>query len=195
MADIELFILAGGKSSRMGRDKASLPFGGEAMLERIVQRLQEAFPRLTVVKAKGQRLPETGAQILEDDMPERGPMGGLYTALKHLERPKCLIVSCDVPFVSAAFLSHLAELPLAGDAIVPVWEGRLQPLQAVYARSILAGVEARIHSGRLQMMDLLKHQAIRVIGDEDILPFAPSGRTFMNVNTPEAYEEALGILV
>jgi len=194
MSSVEIAILAGGKSSRMGSDKAWLSFGSETLLERMVRRLRAGFPHIAIVKAAGQPIPDVQCPILEDLLPERGPIGGLYTALKNLEGEKCLIVSCDLPFVCPHFLRHLAEMPLEGDAIVPEWAGWLQPLQAIYGKTALPMVDSQIRAGRLQMRELLGWLKVRIVQEEEILPFDPHGLTFQNINTPETYMEAIRLM-
>src|SRR5436305_4785273 len=129
-------ILAGGRSSRMGRPKAWLEFGGEPMLQRIARRLSAELPELVVVRAPGQGLPVVEARFAEDRVEGEGPVAGLAAGLAAVTRTFAFVVTCDVPFVSLAVARGLLSLADDQDVVVPEWEGRLHPLQAVYRASL-----------------------------------------------------------
>src|SRR5881296_771325 len=128
-----LVVLAGGKSSRMGRPKAWLPFHGQPMLVRVLERLAPLFEERVVVRAPGQELPEVAARFVEDEEPGLGPVAGLTVGLAAVTRPLAFAVSCDAPFIDPLVVAHLVARCQAPYAVaVPLWEGRPQPLHAVY---------------------------------------------------------------
>src|SRR5438445_4684548 len=104
-----LLILAGGKSSRMGRPKAWLPFHGQPMLARVLDRLAPLFEERVVVRAPEQDLPEVDARFVEDEEPGMGPVAGLAVGLGAVTRPLAFAVSCDAPFVDTKIVAHLVE--------------------------------------------------------------------------------------
>ena len=139
-------VLAGGRSSRMGRPKALLPFDGEPLILHIVRRLQRLFPRIVVVASPGQELPEMPVTIVHDEVAYQGPVGGLYYGLKATEDEAAFVTSCDSAFASDALISHLVASIPGYDVVVPRWDGRLQPLLAVYRHSVLPHLERQAHA-------------------------------------------------
>src|SRR5438876_5532919 len=150
-----LVILAGGRSSRMGRPKAWLPFHGQPMLARVLDRLSPLFEERVVVRAPGQDLPEVEARFVEDEEPGMGPVAGLAAGLAAVTRPLAFVVSCDAPFVDPKVVAHLVERcrpPFA--VVVPVWEDRPQPLHAVYRADNAPILRRLLHAGRRRPIDL-----------------------------------------
>ncbi len=184
-------VLAGGKSSRMGRPKAMLPFGGEPLVVHVVRRLGLLFPDVVVVAAPGQELPELPVTLVRDDVAYQGPVGGIVYGLRECGSAAAYVTSCDVPFLSLALVSHLASRLPGHDVVVPNWEGRPQPLHAVYRRSVLPLLEGQLERGELRPVFLYdKVRTLRVAEDE-IRTVDPDGLSFFNMNTPEDYAAAL----
>ena len=184
-------VLAGGKSSRMGRPKAMLPFGGEPLIVHVVRRLGLLFPDVVVVAAPGQELPELPVTLVRDDVAYQGPVGGIVYGLRACDSAAGYVTSCDVPFLSLPLVSHMASRLPGHDVVVPYWEGRPQPLHAVYRRSVLPLLEGQLERGELRPVFLYdKVRTLRVEEDE-IRTVDPDGSSFFNMNTPEDYSAAL----
>lgn len=190
-------ILCGGKSSRMGRDKATLPFGPELMLQRIVRLLSEEVDSsaIVVVPAKGQILPPLPPEIrvVCDENPGRGPLEGLAAGLKampdHVEA--VYATSCDVPLMATSFVraifDHLGDHEIA----VPV-EGQFHhPLAAVYRPRVLAVVQQLLAANKLRPRFLFDEVDTMEVDVESLRVFDPTLLTLMNLNHPEDYEKAL----
>ncbi len=193
-------VLCGGRSSRMGRPKAWLPFGGELLLPRVVRLLGEAVDPVVVVAAPGQDAPPLPGHIavVRDEEDGRGPLQGLAAGLKALgdRIDAAYLSSCDAPFLRPAFVRRLIEL--LGDAVacVPRVGDHYQPLAAVYrveaidaVRRLLAanrggGVAPPLHS-------LFAAVPTRVVGDVELADVDSTFQTLRNLNTPEEYEAAL----
>ena len=184
-------ILAGGRSSRMGSPKALLPFAGEPLIVHIVSRLQRLFDEIVVVAAPEQQLPEIPVTLVRDDVAFQGPVGGIYYGLRAARGEVCFVTSCDSAFSSPPFISHLISLAPGFDAVVPRWEGRLQPLHAVYRRTILPVLEAQLANGELRPVSVYDKVPTRVVEEDEIRRFDPQGDSFFNMNTPKDYDEAL----
>ena len=184
-------ILAGGRSSRMGTAKAWLDFEGEPLLVRIARRLREELTELVVVRAPGQELPRVAALLVADRVEGEGPLAGLAVGLPATRRPLAFVVSCDVPFVSLTVARGLLGLADEYDVVIPRWEGRLHPLQAVYRAAIAPLVEAQLAAGRRRPADLYAHVRMRVVTEEELAEWDPRGRSFVNMNTRAEYEAAL----
>lgn len=184
-------VLAGGLSTRMGRPKAWLPFGGEPLLRRVVDRLRECFAEVVVVAAADQELPETNAPIVYDRRPARGPLGAIETALGSVAAPAVFAVSCDTPFLQAALTRRVADLAREWDVVVPRWEGRLHPLCAAYRTSLRTAVSRLLDAERLRPVFLLEETRSRILDEEEIRTLDPAGLSFVNANTPEEYAAAV----
>lgn len=177
------FVLVGGRSSRMGRDKALLPFEGRTLAGRVAGIVQEAAGTATLI-GDPNRYQGLGFNVVADVVPGCGPMGGLYTALGVTHTDWNLIVACDMPGIDAGALGRLlAHIPTTGAGVVaPVTDsGEAEPLCAVYHRDCLVQVRLAIQEKRFKMKDLLPQlEPCRMIAG-----IAPEH--FANVNTPEEW--------
>ena len=154
------FVLTGGRSSRMGRDKALLPIEGSLLVERTADRVLAAAGNVTLIGAPA-RYAHLGLPVLPDLVPDGGPGGpicGLHTALKTTIADWNLVVACDMPGLTAGFLSDLlaAAQQLGCTCLAPQTDSGLHPLCAVYHRRATNAVEFAIHHKRFKMHDLLK---------------------------------------
>ena len=188
-------VLCGGRSSRMGRPKAWLPFGRELMLPRVVRLLGAAVDPVVVVAAPDQDeppLPEKIA-IVRDDRKGRGPLQGLAAGLKALRgrADAAYLSSCDAPFLWAAFVRRLIDL--IGNAVicVPHVGGRRHPLAAVYRLGAAEAVDRLLAEDRLRMSFLFDAVPTRVVEADELADVDPTFQTLRNLNTPDEYEEAL----
>jgi len=188
MLDVEGFILVGGLSSRMGSDKAELRLNGETALERIASQLCEVANPLRVVG------PHFGSIANIPDVHEQwGPLGGIHAALGAASREWCLIVACDLPFVSSELFVRLMEFPdEATDAVVPLQNDlRPQPLCALYRRQrCLQAAEQSIANGEHTPRALLEKVNTRYIGFDKLSDLGDAEHLFFNMNTPANYELA-----
>lgn len=192
IADATAIVLTGGKSSRMGRPKALLPFNGEPLIVHIVRALQNLFPDIVVVAAPDQELPRLPATLVRDEVPFQGPVGGIYYGLKAAAGKFCFVTSCDVAFLNFSLIAHLLSKISHHDVVVPFWENRFQPLHAVYRRSVLPLLKEQLRRGELRPIFLYDKVRTRKIGAAEIRRFDPEGLSFLNMNTPADYEAALG---
>ena len=156
-------VLAGGRSSRMGSPKALLPFDGEPLIVHIVRRLQRLFTRIVVVAAPEQQLPDLPVTVVRDEVAFQGPVGGIYYGLGAARDEIGFVTSCDAAFSNARLISHLLSLAPGFDVIVPRWEGRLQPLNAVYRRTVLPALEAQHANGELRPVFLYDNVTTRIV--------------------------------
>ncbi len=186
-------ILTGGKSSRMGRPKALLPFDNEPLVTHLVRTLQSCFTDIVVVAAPDQDLPPLPVTLTRDAVAYQGPVGGMVYGLQAAHGELCFITSCDAPFLNLAFIAHLLSLADAYDVVVPHWQERLQPLHAVYRRSVLPLLQEQLERNELRPIFLYKKVRTREVSEEELRRFDPSGLSFRNMNSPEDYQEALAL--
>lgn len=189
--DASCIILAGGKSSRMGRSKALLLFDGEPLIVHIVRTLQRLFAEIVVVAAPAQELPPMPVLVVRDEVAYQGPVGGIYYGLSAARRDVCFVTSCDAPLLNLSMVSYLVSQIANCDVVVPHWQGRLQPLHAVYRRRVLPMLKEQLDGGELRPIFLYQKVSTREVHEGEIRDFDPEGLSFLNMNTPEDYEAAL----
>lgn len=192
-------VLCGGQSRRMGQAKAWLPFGGEAMLTRIVRSVAEAVAPVVVVAGPDQEVPPLppDVAVVRDARPQRGPLQGLCAGLEALlgRADVAFLSSCDAPFLRPAFIHRLVEL--LGDCrlAVPHAEGRYHPLAAVYHLDVLGEVRRLLAEDRLRPGFLFDLVPTRRVAAAELTTADPDLRSLRNLNTPEDYAAAPCALV
>ena len=190
-AEASAIILTGGKSSRMGRPKALLPFDGEPLIVHLVRMLKSQFADAVVVAAPDQELPPLPATVARDEVAYQGPVGGLYYGLKAASHSIAFVTSCDAAFLNLPLIGYLMSRIADNDVVVPYWQERLQPLHALYRRSVLPLIEEQLQRGELRPVFLYPKVRTCRVGEEEIRRFDPDGQSFFNMNSPEDYAQAL----
>jgi molybdopterin-guanine dinucleotide biosynthesis protein A/molybdopterin converting factor small subunit len=191
MADAAAVILVGGKSSRMGRAKALLPFDNEPLIAHVVRRLKSWFPEIIVVAAPDQELPELSAVLVRDEIAYQGPVSGIYHGLKAATKDVCFVTSCDAPFLNFELIDHLLEQISEYDVVVPFWQERFQPLHAIYRTSVVPLLKEQLERGELRPIFLYDKVRTRKIQEAEIRRLDPEGLSFLNMNSPADYDAAL----
>ena len=188
-------VLAGGRSTRMGVAKATLPFGPETMLQRVVRLLGTTVSPIVVVAARDQELPALPADVIvaRDEREARGPLEGLRAGLKALPESvdAAYVTSCDVPLLEPAFVEHMLALLGEHDIAVMEIDGFTHPLSAVYRRAVLSHVEGLLAQDRLRPAFLFDAVRTRRVSPGEMRGADPDLRTLRNLNTREDYEKAL----
>lgn len=180
-------ILAGGNGRRLGLDKAQLVFEGQPLLHRQVQLLRSlGLKEIIVAVGRRRALPlPPGVVVVEDLFPGLGPLAGLHAGLRAAHHSACLVLACDMPFLA---------LPLAFELLAPerpalkvcLRRGFLEPFPGVYPKTILPVLEQRLGKGQLSVQDLIRSLPHGVIPEERLALLDPEGRSFLNLNSPEA---------
>ena len=173
------FVLAGGRSSRMGQDKALLPWKGATLIESVAREVFHAAGNVTLIGSP-ERYGNLGFPVIPDKIAGCGPLGGLHAALSATTAEWNVLVACDMPAVTSGLLKELlAEAEASGaDAVVPQTPGGLEPLCGVYHARLLPQVDSAIQSKLLKM-----HDFVSTIHAQK-WP-APEPQVFRNLNTPE----------
>ncbi|TWU27778.1 molybdenum cofactor guanylyltransferase [Bythopirellula polymerisocia] len=190
-------ILCGGQSSRMGTDKALLPFGEETLLERTVRlvSISVAPQHIVVVAAAEQPLPPlpVEVQIVRDQQPYAGPLAALIEGMQALNSavPAAFVTGCDAPLLESSVIDLLFDELGDSSAVVPQDAERLYPLTAVYKTNILAEAKLQLAAGRHSLHGLLEQVEIKRIPLETLRKFDPSLASFENLNTLADYEAAI----
>jgi molybdenum cofactor guanylyltransferase len=189
--DFTAVILTGGKSSRMGRPKALLPFGNEPLIYHLVRGLQQKFKLVVVVAAPDQELPPLPAKVVRDEIAYQGPVGGIYYGLKAAVGTGAFVTSCDAAFLNLPLISFLTSQILNHDVVVPYWQDRFQPLHAVYRKSVVPLLKEQLERDELRPIFLYDRVRTRKVSEEEIRRFDPEGLSFFNMNAPDDYAQAL----
>ena len=188
-------VLCGGKSTRMGTPKATLPFGPETMLQRVVRLLGTVVDPIVAVAAREQVLPELPGDVIvtRDEREARGPLEGLRAGLRALSDSveMAYVTSCDVPLLVPAFVTRMFELLGDHDIAVMEIDGFPHPLSAVYRRNTLPQVESLLAQDKLRPVFLFDALRTRRVLPEEMLSADPELHTLRNLNTREDYIEAL----
>jgi len=183
------FILAGGKSARMGADKAFVKYDGRTLLARALDLVHSITPRVFVVGNREKFAPF--APVVEDIFRECGPLGGIHAALKTSPTELNLMLAVDTPFISPAFLQYLisqAQGAPAATVVVPYSCGRRQPLCAIYRREFADVAETSLRAGQNRIDRLFDEVRTRVLEQEELEAAGFSPALFRNLNTPEELE-------
>jgi molybdenum cofactor guanylyltransferase len=184
-------ILAGGRSTRMGSNKALLPLPGKERLTFIEQLVSTLTPLCaeTILVARdaadaaNYTLP--GIQIVTDKVPDQGPLMGLYSGLSAIHMQRALVVAVDMPFILPALVTFLLSQPQSGSLLVPLVNNVPQVLLALYPRAILPLIEQLLQQGRHDPRSLLDVALVQYIEETQLRSIDPDLRSFININTPE----------
>jgi molybdopterin-guanine dinucleotide biosynthesis protein A len=190
-------VLAGGKSARMGMEKAALRIGDEMLLARIVRRLRLALPEVYVVGPPHLATLIPGTPVIPDETPNSGPLGGLSTALAHAPSQHVFVMGCDMPFVEPALMRAMARYAASnpGADVVALRTPRgLEPLHAVYAQTCASAVRERLVAADGKSLSaLLERLNVKELPASIVARYDPSGRSTFNANSLGDWREALAI--
>jgi len=189
--NVSLFILAGGKSSRMGTDKAFLEWEGSTLIDRALHCARSVTPHVTIVGSREKF--EKFAPVIEDKYLDQGPLGGIHAALAASLAEKNSVLAVDMPFMPPAFLLYLLEQAVASPAswvVIPRAAGHLQPLCAIYRREFGGVAENALRAGRNRIDVLFNRLPLRVIEETELKDAGFSPSIFRNLNTPQELESA-----
>ena len=194
--DISGIILAGGRSSRLGKDKVFEVIGKETLIERAVRQLAELDELDELIVVTSERVAplldafRLRARILKDVHIGQGPMGGLHAGLLAAGNDYSLVVACDLPFLNQDLLRYMIGLRRGYDMVVPRVSGMIEPLHAVYSKSCLPAIERRLNEGRSMVYSLLEGVRVRFVEQEEVEKFDPKRLSFFNINSTADIEKA-----
>jgi molybdopterin-guanine dinucleotide biosynthesis protein A len=182
---ITVAVLAGGKSSRMGTDKSFVRVLGRPMIERVLAAVDGLGAETHIITNRPDDYAYLGLPLHTDVLPDKGSLGGLYSALTYAAHDTVLVVACDMPFLARPLLGHLLALAPGHDVVVPRVAGECEPLHAVYGKACLAPIRARLDAGRFKVIGFYEDVRVRYVEEVELREFDPQLRSFVNVNTPE----------
>jgi molybdopterin-guanine dinucleotide biosynthesis protein A len=190
MGDVSAFVLAGGQSSRMGADKAFVPLDGQSLLIRALNLAASVAPKVQILGSKSKF--GGHGEVVEDEFPDHGPLGGIHAALRHSSSELNLILAVDMPFVERRFLHHLVREAQERTAVVTVPRvgGQWQPLCAIYRRHFAELAHDALREGCNRIDALFGETTLHVLEESELEGKGFSAEMFRNLNTPEDLREA-----
>jgi molybdopterin-guanine dinucleotide biosynthesis protein A len=180
-------ILSGGRSRRMGENKAFLPVNGERLIDRTVCLFRTIFREVIIVTTSLRDYLGQDAAVVTDICPGKGALGGIFTGLFHATEEYAFVAACDMPFLNRAFLEYMISRTEGYDIVVPATPKGPQPLHAVYSRRCLPVIRGLIERDRLKITGFYPGHRILAISPEVVRSFDPAGKMFLNVNTPDDF--------
>jgi FdhD protein len=187
IAGVAAVILAGGGSSRMGRNKALLQVEGGVMIEAVYRRLSELFDEVILVTNTPELYDFIPCRKIGDIFPEMGPLGGIHAALSACSAGRIFVTGCDMPSLNPLLIRELCTMPGDEDAVIPETPGGLEPLHAVYSKSGLPAMTAMLQRSERSVLSFFDRASIKRVSRDRISRLDPEFRSFRNVNTPEEY--------
>lgn len=181
-------VLAGGKSSRMGSDKAGLTWDDSDFLHKQLAVLATVCDDLIVVSNVSRIIRLPNVRIVSDNYSNCGPLGGLEAGLSAAAGNVCFVVACDMPFIDARSVQYISHAVFGFDAAAPFAQNRWHPLYATYRRTCLPVIRTMLEAGNLRVGELLASVRLRSISAEELMPFNTDLRMLQNINTPDEWE-------
>ncbi len=190
---LSIVVQAGGRSSRMGEDKALKLFLGRPLIQHVIERLQSIADEMLVTTNHPEDYAFLNLPLFIDLKPGRGALGGLYTALYSAKHPLVAVAACDMPFASAKLFEAASDILVKeeADVVIAKTNKGYESLHAVYRRATcLSAVDAAIASDKWRMDSWFPQIKMRLLTPEEIGRCDPDGLAFSNINTPEEFAEA-----
>jgi molybdenum cofactor guanylyltransferase len=202
---VSLAILAGGKSTRFGEDKALARFGHppRTLLQTVIERVSGLSDDLFIVSEERPGYADYGVPVRPDLLGKTGVLGALGASLSHARHPCCLVVSCDMPFLNRALLSWMIRQNFSTDALIPRTRGTSRQggssiwhfLHGIYRKECLTAVKSSLQSDQRSLMSLVDRMTIQPVEEQVVRRFDPTLSTFMSVNTNEDYLQLIRLKV
>ena len=186
-------ILAGGKSSRLGRSKALQAIGGKSLIQWVVDRLATLSTEIIVVTAHGKAIPCSSPiriKTVADIYPSKSPLVGIYSGLIASACPRAIVVGCDMPFLNIGLLDYMSQICSSFDVVVPQIKDELEPLCSVYSKSCLAPMQGLLEQNERRISELFSMVKVRYIEEDEISSFDPEHLSFFNINSQADLDRA-----
>lgn len=178
-------ILAGGKSTRYGKNKALVELDGVRLIERVIRVMGSVFQRLIILTNTPHEYAYLKLPMVEDLIKGLGPLGGLYTGLKTISDDAGFFVACDLPFLSEPLIRHIVGIRDDFDVVLPKIDWKIEPLHALYTKRCLPSIKQMIDSQEHQVIRFFPKVRVKHVEENEIRKFDPELKSFFNINKPE----------
>lgn len=181
-------ILVGGKSKRMGTNKAFLKLQGKSFLELQIELLQKLFDEVIISANSPEDYEGFGLPVVTDIYPEKGPLGGIYTGLMNSQSNHAFIIACDMPFIDPDLINSLMNLVDKYDVVVPENRGRFEPLHAFYSKNCIPVIKEQLDKNILKITDFYSQVNVKKVVMETLHTDVKSNEPLTNLNTIDEYK-------
>ena len=186
-------ILAGGKSSRLGRSKALQVIEGKSLIQWVIDRLATLSTEIIIATAHGEAIPCSSAvrtKTVADIYPGKGPLVGIYSGLIASSTSRAIVVGCDTPFLSVSLLEYMTQICSTFDVIVPRINNKLEPLCAVYSKNCSSPIQSLLEQDELRIRKLFSMVKVKYVKEDEINRFDPEHLSFFNINSQADLDRA-----
>lgn len=178
----------------MGQNKAFLEVGRQAVIARVLDRVQALTDDLFISTNTPEQYEKFGLRMAGDIYPDKATLGGIYSAIHAARHPHVLVVACDMPFLKSDLLRYLMELAPTADVVAPlITPPQPETTHAVYSKACLSAIEPRLLANKLRVIGFFEEVRVRYVTREEVAPFDPHFHSFINMNTPEDWEKIKSI--
>ncbi len=195
--NVTAVVLAGGMSRRLGRNKAVEFFDGETLIRRAIGRLRQVAGNIMVVANDEERITELNlpddVTAVIDEYPGKGPLAGIYTGLKASSTEWNVFCACDMPFLNPRLYRALLSKRDSHAAVVPIVDGRPEPVHAAYSRACLGPIGEKLAADDLKIAGFFKDVSVRYFTEDEVRAIDPDLLSFFNINTQQDLETAVGL--
>ncbi len=183
---VSIAILAGGKSKRMGQDKAFLDVAGQLVIERILEKVLPLSDDVFISTNAPQKYQQFGLRIVKDIYPGKAALGGIYSAIQAAKHDYVLVVACDMPFLNSQLLNYLINLAPTADVIAPlIVPPQPETMHTIYSKKCVPAIEPKLHQNKLRIIGFFEDVAVHFVTKDQISKFDPDFYSFVNMNTPQ----------
>ncbi len=182
-------VLAGGKSRRMGFNKAFLQYGDKTFIEHQIDRLKKIFDEIIISANDADIYARLNLPVVPDIMPGKGPLGGICAGLIRSTSSHAFVIACDMPFIHERIILHLKDQIDDYDVVVPQTSRGLEPLHAFYSKNCIQPIYRCLNEGRLRIIDFFREVKVRIVDEQELKGLDVSTQSLTNLNTPEEYQK------
>jgi molybdopterin-guanine dinucleotide biosynthesis protein A len=183
-------ILAGGKNTRIGLEKAFLRIQNRVIIEEILAKLSKIFPKIIVVTNSPSSYCYPGVELVKDILPDKGSLGGIYSGLVASGTHYNFFLACDMPFISLSLIEYMRQNAEGYDVVTPKLNNYFEPLHAIYSKDCIQPIKEQLLRNDLQIFRFFNRVEVKCINEGEVRAFDPRGIAFFNINTEDDVEEA-----
>jgi molybdopterin-guanine dinucleotide biosynthesis protein A len=189
-------ILAGGKSSRLGRNKALQAIGDKSLIQWVIDRVAILSTEIIIATANGQTVPCSSVASIKtvaDEYPGKGPLAGIHSGLTASSGSRAIVVGCDTPFLSTGLLEYMTRISPTFDVVIPRMKDKVEPLCAVYSKNCVAPIRQLLQQDELKIIELFPMVRMRYVQEDEVDSFDPDHLSFFNINSQADLDRATAL--
>jgi len=187
--DVSGVVLAGGRSTRYGKNKALVKLHGIPLIERVLDVMRPIFRSVIIITNTPDEYSYLELPMYQDIMKGLGPLGGIFTGLRVIPDNAGFFVACDMPFLNQGLIRHIVEIKAEFDVVVPRISGNMEALHALYRTGCQSNIQGLINSRIYQVFRFFNEVSVRYVDEDEVRIFDPDLRSFLNINRPEGLND------